>query len=171
KNYGVAGQVDITHLVNKAQVDCLNQHGEHNVQQLFSDQGHLESEVDPQLMIAVPFQQSVKLHSLKLIPVKDKLDQAPKTIKLYANQQSLGFDEANDVGATQQIELTEADFAEDVTVPLRFVKFQSVNNLVLFIESNQADDEDTPTLLSRLIFIGAPVDTTRMENFNANKEK
>jgi hypothetical protein len=91
-------------------------------------------------------------------------------VKLYVNQPSLGFDEVADVAETQCLELTEDDFAENATTPLRYVKFQSVHSLTMFIESNQLDDEDTPTLLQRLILIGMPIDTTRMENLKANKD-
>jgi hypothetical protein len=70
KSYHVPGQMDISHLVNKAQLDGLNQHRDHTVQQLFTEEGYLESEVDPQLMITIPFQQAVRLHSLKFIPVE-----------------------------------------------------------------------------------------------------
>ncbi|RKP26534.1 hypothetical protein SYNPS1DRAFT_27784 [Syncephalis pseudoplumigaleata] len=158
------GPVDITPLVDVTQVDCLNQHGDHGVRNLFDASNHLESEVDAQLMISMPFQQAVKLHSIKLSAVLDRVDQAPKKIKLYANVRTLGFEEAENVTETQELELTEADYEQGATISLRFVKFQSVNYLTLFVVSNQSEDEDTPTLIDRIKLYGSPVETTRMEN-------
>jgi hypothetical protein len=47
-------------------MDALNQQEEHNVKNIFKDDdSFLESDVDEQLIISVPFNQPVKLHSLK----------------------------------------------------------------------------------------------------------
>lgn len=56
---------------------------------------------------------------------------APKTIKLFANRQQLGFDETESVECTQQLGLTEADYAVNGVTNLRFVKFQNVNSVVV----------------------------------------
>ena len=51
------------------QVNCLNQQQEQTVQNIFKkDDTYLESDVDEQLIISVQFSQSVKIHSLKLVP-------------------------------------------------------------------------------------------------------
>ena len=50
------------------QVNCLNQQGQ-NVNNIFkNDDSYLESDVDEQLIISVQFGQTVKIHSLKLVP-------------------------------------------------------------------------------------------------------
>ena len=59
------------------------------------------------------------------------LAQAPKTIKIYTNRQTLGFDDADSVKETQTIELEPKDFEEDAVINLRFVKFQNINSLVV----------------------------------------
>lgn len=48
-------------------------------------------------------------------------------------------------------------------VNLRFVKFQNVQNIQLFIRDNQNGSDKTQ--LDRLIFIGAPIITTKMDDF------
>lgn len=48
-------------------------------------------------------------------------------------------------------------------VNLRFVKFQNVQNIQLFIKDNQSGGETTQ--LDRLQFIGAPIVTTKMDDF------
>lgn len=48
-------------------------------------------------------------------------------------------------------------------VNLRFVKFQNVQNIQLFIKDNQNGSDKTQ--LDRLQFIGAPITTTKMDDF------
>lgn len=48
-----------------AQCACLNQDQKHGVKNLFQAGDYLESDCDEQLLIFVPFQQTVKVHSLK----------------------------------------------------------------------------------------------------------
>jgi hypothetical protein len=50
------------------QVDCLNQQEGHGVRNIFNNnETYLESDVDEQLLISVPFNQAVKIHSIKLV--------------------------------------------------------------------------------------------------------
>ncbi|ORZ33908.1 galactose-binding domain-like protein [Catenaria anguillulae PL171] len=156
--YIPAGYTDITSTVEQTQLDCLNQKTDKTIKGMFKGTSTLESDVDEQLLINVAFQQVVKLHSIKFIAA-DK-DTAPKTVKLYANRVGMGFDSADSVEPTQVLELTEEDFAEDKATALRFVKFQTVNSLTIFIEDNQGGDE--VTVLKGLRFIGVGQDTTDM---------
>ncbi|CAO3565544.1 unnamed protein product [Mortierella alpina] len=65
----VAGQSDIADQITLNQVDCLNQQTANNIKNaLKADETYLESDVDEQLIISVPFNQSVKLHSIKIVP-------------------------------------------------------------------------------------------------------
>jgi len=60
----------------------------------------------------------------------------PKTIQIYSNRPHiLGFEEADDIPATQAIELSEKDWDSmgTASISLRFVKFQNVTSLVVFI--------------------------------------
>ncbi|KAF9928912.1 Thioredoxin-like protein 1, partial [Modicella reniformis] len=101
---------------------------------------------------------AVKLHSLKIVP-KDVAN-APKTIKLYVNRLSLGFDEAESVEPTQVISLTEEHYQGNGLIPLRFVKFQNVTSIILFIVDNQGDEETTQ--VKQLSFIGSSNEGTDM---------
>lgn len=145
-------------------MDALNQKDEHNVKNIFKeDESYLESDVDEQLIISVPFNQrrlfisyasfiwieiinprflvvvktlAVKLHSLKFkVP---NVANAPKTVKIYANRQVLGFDDADSVKETQVLELTPENFEENGVVNLRFVKYQNITHILVnvpFIQS------------------------------------
>lgn len=79
----------------------------------------------------------------------------PRTIKLFSNRpHNLGFDEAEDTSATQIIELTESDWNAEGTanIPLRYVKFQNITSLVLFVVDG--DGESEKVRLDRLRLIG-----------------
>ncbi|KAF9215199.1 Thioredoxin-like protein 1 [Podila verticillata] len=155
----VPGHGDLTEQVTLNQVDCLNQHTSKNVRNALKvDETFLESDVDEQLIISVPFNQSVKLHSIKIVP-KD-IAHAPKTVKVYVNKLTLGFDETDSVQETQTIVLSEKDYEGNGLIPLRFVKFQNVNSVILFVEDNLGEEETTQ--IKQLIFVGSPLDSTDM---------
>ena len=55
--------------------------------------------------------------------------QRPVRAKLFVNQPTLGFDDAATLPPVQELELTEAQLTQGARIPLRFVRFQSVNSL------------------------------------------
>ncbi|KAJ5580501.1 hypothetical protein N7450_006802 [Penicillium hetheringtonii] len=112
----------------------------------------VESDTDEQLMLYVPFQSTLKVHSLQItsFPPTDEEDDdetpmRPKTISLYTNRSHvLGFDEADDIPAVQTVEIKAEDWdakTGTANVPLRFVKFQNVTSLVLFFVDGDGDGE------------------------------
>lgn len=117
----------------------------------------IESDTDEQLMLYIPFQATLKIHTLhitSLPPAKsededddDELPMRPKTMQLYTNRaHNLGFEEADDIPATQKIELSPTDWDEGTgtaRVELRFVKFQNVTSLVVFVVDGEGDSERT----------------------------
>ena len=71
------------------------------------------------------------------------LAQAPKSIKLFVNRPSLGFDDVEDAQepeAAQLLELTEEQVREGKPIQLRFVRFQAVNSLHVRIPCTRAND-------------------------------
>lgn len=95
-------------------------------------------------------------HCSKITSVADEDEDImrPKVIKLFTNRpHNLGFDDAEGETPTQLIELSEKDWNKDGTanIPLRFVKFQNINSLVLFVESGDGDGEKTRIDRIRLI--------------------
>lgn len=68
----------------------------------------------------------------------------PKTIQIYPNcPHILGFEEAEDIIPTQSITLSEKDWDETgtATLSLRFVKFQNVTSLVIFVVDGDGEGE------------------------------
>ncbi|KAK8125776.1 thioredoxin [Apiospora kogelbergensis] len=80
----------------------------------------VESDTDEQLLLFMPFNSSVKLHTIQItsLPPKagedddeDEIPMRPKTIKLFTNRpHNLGFDEAEDIQPTQEIEIGEDEW-------------------------------------------------------------
>lgn len=79
----------------------------------------------------------------------------PRTIKLFTNKpHNLDFDEAESMAATQIVELTESDWNAQGTanIGLRYVKFQNINSLVMFVVDG--DGESEKVRLDRIRLIG-----------------
>jgi len=119
----------------------------------------LRSDCDEQLLISLPFVSAVKLHSLSILGGGET---APKTVKLFINNDSLAFDDVEDKKPLHEFELTAMDIGGG-TINLPFVKFQFVTNLTIFISNNQADDE--VTTLERIQLFGQSIAPTDMKEF------
>jgi len=115
---------------------------------------YITSDTDEQLMLFIPFQSTVKLHSLHITSIPsdgaeadDEPPMRPRTLQFYANRSHvLGFDEADDTQATQTLEIAEGDWdakTHTAKVELRFVKFQNITSLVVFVVDGEGDGEKT----------------------------
>ena len=170
------GYTDVTDQVDVRGLDLLNSNSDYgNARTLFesskpsslaggkgkgkssteeSKKDWVESETDEQLMLFLPFQSKLKIHTLQItsLPPKageeseqDDMPTRPRTIRLYTNRANvLGFDEAEDVDATQSITLTEQDWDEKTgtaKIELRFVKFQNAVSLVVFVSEAEGGGE------------------------------
>jgi len=161
--------VDLLDCIEWSGIECLNQKPGHTWENALK-QGYreneavwLESDCDEQIILNLPFNQVIKLHSIHISGPTD--GSGPKRVRLFVNRPSLGFSDATDDASTQDLELSEADLTSADPLPLKFVKFQCVRSLAIFVESNQ-DDEDV-TKLFKLQLLGSPVETTNMSEFKA----
>ncbi|EGS16988.1 putative thioredoxin protein [Thermochaetoides thermophila DSM 1495] len=174
------GYQDITGEIELPRCELLNVDGDTgSVRVLFSEKkpsalsgskspnkDWVESDTDEQMLLFMPFQSMLKLHTLQLTSLpprsensddddEDEVPMRPRTIKLFTNKpHNLGFEEAEDLSPTQEITLTEKDWNADGTanIPLRFVKFQNITSLVVFIKDG--DGEGEKTRLDRVRLIG-----------------
>lgn len=125
----------------------------------------VESDTDEQLMLYVPFQSTLKVHTIHItsLPPKgseedgdDEVPMRPKTIQIYSNRAHvLGFEEAEDIPATQRVTLGPRDWDEKTgtaKIELRFVKFQNVTSLVIFVVDGDGNGEKVR--VDRLRIIG-----------------
>jgi hypothetical protein len=175
------GYTDVTDQVDVRGLDLLNSDSEFGgVRTLFdttqpssagkgkaageSKKDWVESDVDEQLMLYLPFTSSLKVHTIQITSFPPQADDdddddvpsRPKTIHLYTNRQhNLGFEEAEDIVPTQTFELKPSDWDENTgtaKLELRFVKFQNVYSLVFFVVDGDSDSEKTR--IDRLRIIG-----------------
>jgi len=158
---GVKGMMDLATFVDKKESECLNEDDDHPYDHcLTSGGGFLQSDCDEQLILALAFNQGVKIHSLKIKAPKDK---GPKTLRIFMNQpNTLDFDKADSMAATQDLSITSNQLDGEV-IPLKFVKYQNVINLQFFFKDNQEGGEVTQ--IDHLAIIGSPIDTTNMKEF------
>lgn len=127
-----------------------------------------KSDSDEQLILHVAFQEFVKLHSIKFTEFNNGADPElnPSKIHIFLNRE-VGFEDWEDVDPTQTLHLTAEDLKESADpTPLKYVKFQRVRSVTLFIEDNAGGDI---TALGGLKFIGRPVATVNMDDFKAQK--
>lgn len=157
----VAGHMDLNTFIMKSQCETLNEADDHPFEHCLSAEGgYLQSDCDEQLIISVSFSQAVKIHSLK---IKAPVDKGPKGLKLFINQpRTLDFDLATSYTSVQDLDLTPGDL-EGNPINLRYVKFQNVQNIQIFIKDNQSGGEITQ--IDNLSFIGSPINTTNMGDF------
>ncbi|KAK4945333.1 Thioredoxin-like protein 1 [Elasticomyces elasticus] len=166
------GYVDVTNQVEFLGLELMNWDSEHgNARTLISADkpkgsaeaktDYVESDTDEQLMIYIPFQSTLKIHSIHLTSLPDNTEDdespsRPKMIKIYSNRpRILGFDDAEDAQAIQEVTLSEKDWdakTGTAKIDLRIVKFQNVSSLVLFIVESEGDYEKVR--LDRIRIIG-----------------
>lgn len=158
---GVPGVTSLSSFILKSQCEALNDSDDHSLLPFLENpNNYLESDCDSQLILSLAFTQAVKVHSLK---IKAPSNSGPKTIKLFINlPTTIDFDAATSNIPTQELELTPKDL-EGNPINLRYVKFQNVQNLQIFVKDNQNDEE--VTRIDKLVILGLPLATTNMGDF------
>jgi hypothetical protein len=158
----MSAPVDLTEIIDKKGTFGLNVADKYPFENLFIGNNELltKSDSDEQLLLHISFNEVVALHGIKFIAGRDKMNEAPKTVKLYVNRVSISFTDV-DSTATQVLELTETDL-EDTTkfTPLKQVVFNRVNTLSIFVESNQGEED--VTTLGGLRLFGRTMGSTNM---------
>ena len=115
----------------------------------------LQSDADEQLLLSVALPAPVKLHSIAL----EAAENAPKSVKLFINKPDMNFDDAEGTPCTQALDMT----GSGGKYTLKFVSFQFVQHLTIFVSDNMADDEVTNLEAVRLY--GQPLEAMNMSEF------
>ncbi|KAJ7093062.1 DUF1000-domain-containing protein [Mycena epipterygia] len=158
--------VSLLEFLDLSQLNCLNQDGEHPFSSIVSTKAvnkssnYLLSDADEQLLLTVAFNQSVRVRSLVI--KSSGGDQAPKRVKLLVNRPAIGFEDVEDAeepDVAQILDISAEDVQEGRPIPLRFVRFQTVTSLHIFVVSNQGGVDETK--IDAIDVLGVPVETTK----------
>ncbi|XP_054823878.1 PITH domain-containing protein At3g04780 isoform X1 [Prosopis cineraria] len=156
-------QVDLLDFIDWSGVECLNQSSTNPLpnslkQGYREDDGlHLESDADEQLLLYIPFTQVVKLYS---VVIGGPEEEGPKTVKLFSNREHMGFSNVSDFPPSD-VAVLSPDNLLGKPVILKYVKFQNVRSLTIFIEDNQQGSEITK--IQKIVLYGTTVETTDMK--------
>ncbi|MQL76331.1 hypothetical protein Taro_008708 [Colocasia esculenta] len=148
-------QVDLLDFVDWLGVECLNQNSGHSLvnalkQGYRDDEGLvLESDADEQLLIYIPFTQVVKLHSVVFMGPEEE---GPRTVKLFTNKEHMGFSNVTDYPPSDSSVLSQENL-KGKPVTVKYVKFQNVHSLTIFIEDNQGSTDTTK--VQKIILYGS----------------
>ncbi|PTB47194.1 uncharacterized protein TrAFT101_003374 [Trichoderma asperellum] len=118
----------------------------------------VQSGSDDQLLLFIPFQSTIKLHTLQItsvLPEGSNDVSRPVVLNLFINRTSnMDFGEAEDAEPTQSITLEPEHWNAESTanISLRFVKFQKTNTLTIFVQ--QGDGEADAVRIDRIKLIG-----------------
>ncbi|KAM6477618.1 PITH domain-containing protein [Trichoderma sp. SZMC 28011] len=118
----------------------------------------VQSGSDDQLLLFIPFQSTIKLHTLQItsFPPEGNSDVSrPGVLHLFINRTSnMDFGEAEDAEPTQAVTLEPQDWNADGTanISLRFVKFQKTTTLTIFVQ--KGDGEAETVRIDRIKLIG-----------------
>ncbi|KAH9951435.1 DUF1000-domain-containing protein [Amylocystis lapponica] len=156
-------EVSLLEHLDLQQLTCLNEEEGHTLKSIVasrtkntSKNAYVVSDADEQLLLN--FNQTVRVRSIVLQAADAAA--APRTIKLLINRPALGFEDVDgDADVAQTIELGAEQVRDGARVPLRYVRFQAVNSLHIFVETNQGGAEQTR--IDAVDFFGFPVAGTR----------
>jgi len=157
------GPADLFEFIDHAKSNCLNQKDEHPwscmVKAADSDE-YCESNVDEQLLVNIEFREKVKIQKIIFKAAAEKEDHAPSDIKVYVNQEAMGFGDVDSVKPAQVFELESEDVESGKELATQYQRFQNVNNISIFVERNHGDTDTS--ILSRIVLIGCPIAGTNM---------
>jgi thioredoxin len=157
----VPGQMELSTFYEKAGIECLNDDKVHSLLNMLGGVCSLKSDADEQLLIALRFNQPVKLHS---ISIKAPGTHGPRSVRLFTNQPTtLDFEQAEDAKAVQDIYFTSEQLDNGEVINLRYVKFQNVHNVQIFVKDNVGDTDCTE--IGSIRFYGTPLQATNMTEF------
>jgi len=170
----IGAKDDMVNLVNYIDVGKatgLNLGAKSVAKSVLTGEGSIVSDCDAQILLMVPFKEAVKIRGICFQgPAETTTADAssPAKVKLWVNRTNLDFSDAEtDKNVTETIVLKAADVTDGREQLIKFVKFQNVHSITVFIESNQGKSE--LTTLSKLSFIGAPIAGMNMADLKACK--
>lgn len=140
------------------------------------------SDADSQMLFFIPLNNICKVHSIFIKVSKPDLSvaldlsaqeieeecQRPNLVKLWVNKPSiLSFEDSTSLEATHEERLAEPNADGWFEIPLKYVRFQKVQNLNLFIDG---EDEDYHTVVEKIVLVGVTGDSTEHATLPQDEE-
>ncbi|KAI0048240.1 DUF1000-domain-containing protein [Auriscalpium vulgare] len=166
-----SSEISLLEHLDSPQSNCLNEVTTHSLKSILASKSrntsseYLLSDADEQLLLNIHFNQLVRVKAIVLQSSKSSTSQpsqGPKLVKLFVNRPSLGFEDVQDADepeAAQVFDLTEDQVESGKPIVLRYVRFQAVNSLHIFVVSNQGDEE--ATRIDAVDILGSTVEGTK----------
>lgn len=136
---------NITSLLSKDKSYCLNESPAHPWRNLLAGGGaalSLRSDADEQLLLSLALNQTVKLTAITFgLPTNDS---CPRTVRLFCNVESIGFDEASARPATQEFTIPDSS-SDNFVFTLAAVKWQRTDSISIFVVDNHGSDVSSLT--------------------------
>jgi len=149
---------DLLDHIDLRQCECLNASKEHTLRHAMElatreDTGcFLQSDCDEELLIHITMMQGCKISAIK---IEGPADAAPSSVLLFVNRIGLDFDSAKGEAPTQTIPLSPAAVSSSAPpVELRYVLFQHVQTLSIFVPGNLGDTEETVSAIATALRFG-----------------
>jgi PITH domain len=110
--------VSLRKFVDIDRVTCLNEDVEGSgrsilklhEERLSAEPSLLSTEGDPELLLFIPFTEAVTIHSIIVRNASSSSEtSSPRRIKLFADRETLDFDEARELEPQQELELLPPD--------------------------------------------------------------
>lgn len=164
--------LSLTKYVDLPRVSCLNEEVPGSGRAVIklhedrlSDKPSLKSpEEDPELLLHIPFTESVTMQSFTIRNASDATETAsPRLVKLFTNREDLDFETARELPPQQAVELLPPDHFVEGTIdyPCRPAgRFQNISSLTIFVESNYDDSGESGT---EITYVGLKGKGTKMK--------
>jgi len=158
--------MSLNELIASSGVECLNEDPNHPVTNILNNDSsnYLQSDADSQLLISIPFQSPVKLNGIKF-SFRENVspENLPSKIRIFTNRISLDFSDAESVPAVEEIN----DPKSGELIPLKFVLFQNVFSVQIFVQDNNGGDV---TEISTIELFGLAGENMNMREFKKIKD-
>ncbi|KAG8807044.1 hypothetical protein FRC19_006898, partial [Serendipita sp. 401] len=167
--------ISLLEFIDRSQINCLNESPTHTLKSIITghsrntSDAYLESDTDEQLILNIPFNQAVRVRGISIQTAENA--RAPKLIKIATNSPTIGFEDVQDAiepQVAQVIELDEETTSTGKRISLRFVRFQSVQSLHIFVSSNQGEEDETR--IDSIDIFGLPGQTSRVSELRARDD-
>ncbi len=151
--------VDLATFISKDGTHGLNIDPNHPFSNLDNNDSRFEvrSDADDQLLLHFQFSEKVRVTGFK-IGAPDG-DLRPSNVKLFINQTSPSFSDAEQNVPQFEQDLDGEDVSGDKLIPLRVAKFNGIDSITVFFEGSEGEEN---TAVSSIKFFGQTVQGTNM---------